>query len=80
MAVRFSAKIQLQAVTELRTGDMTTRQVAEAHGVRPDTVGSSKKNFLENGAEIFAQDNLATECERRTAELESPIGREETEI
>jgi hypothetical protein len=39
-----------------------------------------KRTFLEKGPEIFAQDNLVTEYERRIADLERLIGRKEVEI
>jgi transposase len=43
-------------------------------------VNAWKRTFLEKGPEIFAQDNLVAEYERRIAELERLIGRKEVEI
>jgi transposase len=80
MAKRYSAKFKFQVVTELLTGDKSTAQVAKVYGVHPNTVNAWKRTFLEKGPEIFAQDNLVTEYERRIAELERLIGRKEVEI
>ena len=65
MAKRYSAKFKFQVITELLTGDKSTAQVAKAYGVHPNTVNAWKRTFLEKGPEIFAQDNLVTEYERR---------------
>ncbi len=80
MAKRYSAKLKFQVVTELLSGDKSTAQVAKVYNVHPNTVNAWKKTFLEKGPEIFAQDNLVAEYERRIAELERLIGRKEVEI
>ena len=80
MGKRYSAKLKFQVVTELLTGDKTPGQVAKAYGVHPNTVNAWKKAFLEKGPEIFSQDNIIAEYERRIAELERLVGRKELEI
>jgi len=80
MANRYSAKFKFQVVTELLTGDKTPGQVAKVYGVHPNTVNAWKKAFFEKGAEIFSQDSMIAEYERRIAELERLIGRKEVEI
>ena len=80
MAKRYSAKFKFQVITELLTGDKSTAQVAKVYGVHPNTVNAWKRTFLEKGPEIFAQDNLVAEYERRIADLERLIGRKEVEI
>ena len=54
--------------------------MAKVYGVHPNTVSAWKSTFLEKGPEIFAQDNLVAEYERRIADLERLIGRKEVEI
>jgi transposase-like protein len=80
VAKRYSAKFKFQVITELLTGDKSTAQVAKVYGVHPNTVNAWKRTFLEKGPEIFAQDNLVAEYERRIADLERLIGRKEVEI
>jgi len=80
MAKRYSAKFKFQVVTELLTGDKTPGQVAKVYGVHPNTVNVWKKAFFEKGPEIFSQDSIIAEYERRIAELERLIGRKEVEI
>lgn len=80
MAKRYSAKFKFQVVTELLSGGKTPGQVAKVYGVHPNTVNGWKKAFFEKGPEIFSQDSMVTEYERRIAELERLIGRKEVEI
>ena len=58
----------------------TPGQIAKAYGVHPNTVNAWKKAFLEKGPDIFSQDNVIAEYERRIAELERLVGRKELEI
>ena len=80
MAKQYSARFKFQVVMEVLTGDKSPGQVAKGYGVHPNTVNAWKKTFLEKGAEVFAQDNLVAEYERRIAEYERLIGRKEVEI
>jgi transposase len=80
MGKRYSAKFKFQVVTELLTGDKSPGQIAKAYGVHPNTVNAWKKAFFEKGPEIFSQDSIVAEYERRVAELERLVGRKELEI
>jgi transposase len=80
MAKRYSARFKFQVVMEVLTGDKSPGQVAKAYGVHPNTVNAWKRVFLENGPEIFAQDSVVAEYERRIAELERLLGKKEMEI
>ena len=71
---------KFQVVTELLTGNKTPGQVAKVYGVHPNTVNAWKKAFFEKGPEIFSQDSIVAEYERRIAGLERLIGRKEVEI
>ena len=80
MAKRYSAKLKFQVVRELLSGDKTTAQVAKTYGIHPNTAGSWRKTFLEKGPDIFAQDTVVAQYERRIAELEQLVGQKEVEI
>jgi transposase len=80
MAKRYSARFKFQVVMEVLTGDKSPGQVAKAYGVHPNTVNAWKRIFLENGPEIFAQDSVVAEYERRIAEMERLLGKKEVEI
>ena len=80
MAKRYSPKFKFQVVRELLAGDKRSAQVAKAYGIHPNTVNTWKQTFLEKGPEVFAQDSLVAEYERRIAELERLIGKKEIEI
>jgi transposase len=80
MGKRYSAKLKFQVVTELLSGDKSAAQVAKAYGIHPNTANAWKRIFLEKGPDIFAQDSIVAEYERRIAELEQLIGKKELEI
>ena len=80
MAKRYSAKLKFQVVKELLTGDKTAAQVAKAYGVHPNTANAWKRTFMEKGPDIFAQDSIVAQYERRIAELEQLLGKKEVEL
>jgi transposase len=80
MGKRYSAKLKFQVVKESLTGDKTPGQIAKAYGIHPNTLRAWRETFLENGPELFSQDDTVAEYERRIAELERLIGRKEVEI
>ncbi len=80
MAKRYSAKFKFQVVMDVLTGDKSSGQVAKAYGVHPNTVSAWKRAFLEKGPEVFAQDSIVAEYERRIADLERLLGKKEVEI
>lgn len=80
MAKRYSPKLKFQVVLELLEGNKTVAQVAKAYGIHPNTASGWKRDFLEKGPEIFAQDGTVAEYERRIAELEQLLGKKEVEI
>lgn len=80
MARGYSAKLKFQVVTEMLSGDKTAGQVAKAYGIHPNTVRTWQKIFLEKGPDIFAQDSIVAQYEKRIAELEQLIGKKEVEI
>jgi transposase-like protein len=80
MAKRYSPNLKFQVVLELLEGNKTVAQVAKAYGIHPNTASGWKRDFLEKGPEIFAQDGTVAEYERRIAELEQLLGKKEVEI
>ena len=80
MAKRYTAKFKFQVVMEVLTGQRSVGQVAKVYGVHPNTVNAWRQTFLEKGAEVFAQDSMVAEYERRIAELERLLGKKEVEI
>lgn len=77
---RYSPRLKFQVVLEALSGERTPGQIARAYDVHPNTVGLWKKRFLEDGSEIFAQDSMVKEYERRISELEQLVGKKELEI
>ena len=77
---RYSPKLKFQVVLEAITGEKTPGQIAKQYGIHPNSVGLWKKQFLERGAELFAQDDSVQEYERRLEDLEQLLGKKEVEI
>jgi transposase-like protein len=77
---RYTPKFKFQVALELLSGEKTAAQVAKAYGIHPNTANAWKNAFLEKGAEVFAQDSLVAEYERRLAEMEQLLGKKELEI
>jgi transposase-like protein len=80
MGKRYSAKLKFQVVKELLSGDRSAAQVAKAYGIHPSTGNAWKRTFLEKGPDIFAEDSVVAQYERRIAELEQLVGKKEVEI
>ena len=77
---RYSPKLKFQIVLEVLTGDKTPGQVAKAYGVHANTVGIWRRQLLEKGPEVFAEDSSVQEYERKISELEQLLGKKEVEI
>ena len=80
MGRRYSAKLKFQVVKELLSGEKSAAQVAKAYGIHPNTARNWKNTFLEKGPDIFAEDSVVAQYERRIAELEQLVGKKEVEI
>lgn len=76
----YSPKLKFQVVLEALTGEKTPGQIAKQYGIHPNSVGLWKKEFLERGAGVFAQDGTVQQYERRLADLEQLLGKKEVEI
>ena len=74
---RYSPKVKFQVVLEALTGEKTPGQIAKQYGIHPNSVGLWKKEFLERGAEPFAEGGTVQEYERRIHQLEQLVGKVE---
>jgi len=64
---QYSPKLKFQVVLEALSGEKTPGQIAKQYGIHPNSVGLWKKEFLERGGEVFAQDGTVKQYERRLA-------------
>ncbi len=65
---------------EALAGEKTPGRIAKEYGIHPNSVGLWKKQFLEKGPELFAEDSTVQQYERRLANLEQLLGKKEVEI
>ena len=80
MAKRYTSKLKFQVVLELLQGEKNLGQVAKSYGIHPNTALAWKQAFLGKGPEVFGQDGIVAEYERRLADLERLLGKKEVEI
>ena len=80
MAKSYSPKLKFQIVLEALQGEKTSGQIAKAYGVHPNSINKWKREFLENGPEVFDQEGVVAEYEKRIADLEQLLGKKEVEI
>jgi len=78
---RYSPKFKFQVVLEaLKEDERADAEVARAYDVHPVTVSRWKKQFLEQGPEVFGGKEEVREYERRISQLERMLGQKEVEI
>jgi len=77
---RYSPRFQFQVVLEVLKGDRDAVEIARAHGLHPTTVARWKREFLENGAEVFGKNSTVAQYEKKIKEMERLLGRKEVEI
>ena len=77
---RYSPRFQFQVVLEVLKGDRDAVEIARAHDLHPTTVARWKREFLENGAEIFGKNCTVVQYEKKIREMERLLGRKEVEI
>ena len=80
MAKRYPPKFKFQVVLELLQGEQSVGQLAKSYNIHPNSILKWKKELLEKGPEVFAQDSSAAEYEQRIAQLEQLLGKKEVEI
>ena len=68
---------QLERLGANMEGELWTSRVLVE---RPDLLQTACRQFLEKGAEVFNQDGVVADYERRIAELEQLLGKKEVEI
>jgi transposase-like protein len=80
MAKSYPAKLKFQIVLELLEGEQSIGQLARSYDVHPNSIAKWKREVLERGPELFAQDNAVAQYEQRIAQLEQLLGKKEVEI
>lgn len=77
---RYSPRFQFQVVLEVLRGDRDAVQIARAHDLHPTTVSRWKREFLENGPEVFGRSGTVATYEKKIKEMERLLGRKEVEL
>lgn len=77
---RYSPRFQFQVVVEVLKGDRDAVEIARAYDLHPTTVARWKREFLENGAEVFGKNSTVAQYEKKIREMERLLGRKEVEI
>ena len=74
---KHTAEFKLKAVIEVLKGEKTAQQIGGEMGIHPVVLSDWKKQFMENGSQIFSKKELSKQGaeEREKAELFEQIGR-----
>jgi len=77
---RYSPRFQFQVVLEVLKGDQDAAEIAGAHDLHPTAVSRWKREFLENGPEVFGRSGTVAAYGTRIKEMERLLGHKEVEI
>jgi len=77
---RYSPRFQFQVVLEVLKGDRDAVEIARVYDLHPTTVARWKREFLENGAEVFGKNSTVAQYEKKIREMERLLERKEVEI
>ena len=77
---RYTPKFKFQVVLEALREDRSAAEVARLFGVHPVTLSNWKRQFLEQGPELFSGKEAVLEYEKPIAHLERMLGQKEVEI
>lgn len=76
----YTPKFKFQLVLEVLQGERSEVEIGRIYGVHHTTISKWKRQFLENGAEVFGDNEEVKHYEKRIAELERMIGQKEIEL
>ncbi len=77
---QYSAQFKFNVVLEALQTERTEAEVARAYGVHPVTLSRWKKQFLEQGPEVFGGSEEVKAYEERIGQLERMLGQKEVEL
>ena len=76
----YSAKLKFQIVLEALTSEQKDAEIARAYNVHPVSLSNWKRQFIDNGAEIFSGNDEVKTYEARVSDLERLLGQKEVEL
>jgi len=73
---KHTPEFKFKVVLEVLKGELTLGQIASKYELIPNQISNWKKDFLENGAEVFSKkkDSVKTDHAREKALMERKIG------
>jgi transposase-like protein len=77
---RYSQEFKFKVVLEVLKGKRKAAEIAKVFKVHPITLHQWKREFLENGPEVFHGGSKSKSYENRIKELERLLGQKEVEI
>ena len=76
----YTAKMKFEMVLESLCRQRSDTEIARGYGVHPVTFSKWRRQFLENGPDLFGGKDEVKQYERRIAELERMLGQKEVEL
>ncbi len=77
---QYSARFKFNVVLEALQAEKAEAEVARTYGVHPVTLSRWKKQFLEQGPELFGGSEEVKAYEERIGQLERMLGQKEVEL
>jgi transposase-like protein len=71
----FSGQFKAEVVLALLTGEKTSAELCREHGVRSQTLGNWKQQFLANASRAFEGGSSENGDDKRIAEMERMVGK-----
>jgi transposase len=71
----FSPEFKAEVVLQVLTGAKSQAEVCREHRLSPQLLGSWKRQWVENAAQVFESDKRQGEEETRLADLERMVGK-----
>lgn len=71
---QYSAAFKAKVVLQLLSGEKTSSELCRSHKLNSATLNRWRREFLDQAASIFEQDNTSNAEQQRIAELERLVG------
>jgi len=76
----FTAKFKAQVVLDILSGHKSAADICREHQLKPQVISGWKTTFVNQAAQVFAQDEQRSQEQQRIAELERLVGRQTLEL
>lgn len=77
---KFKPQLKFQIILEAIKHERSNTEIARQYGIHPQLIVNWKREFIQKGPSLFAEDRKRNDNERKIEELEKIIGQQTIEI